>query len=276
MSASKSIVSEMLQGLRLNGNNYDHWHRKIKYLLSENDSIEFIEREVAPKIPGDFKDEERFKAETKKDSSARYLMFSFMSDDLVHLFEGLKTAKAVWDAIESKYGILSPTRIRTLELRLAKLKCANNKSMDKHLLTLNSIFSTLHKAKQPYSDERKRLTLLNSLPASPEWDQMRFKGMHDFDSYEKCLTAVEFEAERLRDLATEKSVSESNFVHSKPKAKNENTSKKRKDVPKVGTGSEGKPSTSVGQKKKPHQAKKKKAKKAAVKCFNCGKPGHFA
>src|SRR3954471_9745947 len=93
----------------------------------------------------------------------------------------------MWDALQAKYGILSETRVRVLELKVCKLKCLNNKGMDKHLLTLSSIFSTLQKAKQPYSDERKRLTLLNSLPDTRELEQMCFKGMHEFDSYEKCL-----------------------------------------------------------------------------------------
>lgn len=45
----KSIVSDILKGLRPDGhNNYDRWHYKIKYLLSENNSIYFITEEVKP------------------------------------------------------------------------------------------------------------------------------------------------------------------------------------------------------------------------------------
>src|SRR4051812_26636972 len=105
---------------------------------------------------------------------------------------------------------------------------------------------------------------------------MHFKGMHDFDSYEKCLAVVEFEVERLNDLSTERSNNEANAVHSKPKSKNVGKpSNKRKEVPK--SGNEGTSSSSLEKKKKSHHVKKsKKAKKANAKCFNCGKPGHFA
>src|SRR5438270_2900124 len=64
---------------------------------------------------------------------------------------------------KKKYGILFETRLRALELKVSKLKCANNKGLEKHLLTLSACFANLKKAGHPYSDERKRLTLLNSL-----------------------------------------------------------------------------------------------------------------
>lgn len=47
--SQKSIVSDILLGLWLSGfNNYDQWYQKIKCLLSENDSVEFIIEEVKP------------------------------------------------------------------------------------------------------------------------------------------------------------------------------------------------------------------------------------
>src|SRR5205809_522020 len=100
MSTAKSLVSDMLAGLRLDGyNNYDQWHRKMKYLLSENGSIDFITEEIKPLDDRDNADE-----------VWRY------SDDL-------------------------------------------------------------KKAGHLYSDERKRLTLLNSLPDNDDWKQMHFSGM---------------------------------------------------------------------------------------------------
>src|SRR3954471_16739352 len=59
---------------------------------------------------------------------------------------------------KKKYEILSETRLCALELKVNKLKCANNKGMEKHLLTLSAYFANLKKAGQPYSHGRKRLT----------------------------------------------------------------------------------------------------------------------
>ena len=116
-----------------------------------------------------------------------------MGVDLIHLHEDLPSAKAMWDALQKKYGILSETRLRALELKASKLKCANNKGMEKHLLTLSACFANLKKAGQPYSYEQKRLTLLNSLSDNDNWEHMHFYGMHAYSSYEVCLNAVEFE-----------------------------------------------------------------------------------
>lgn len=49
MSTAKSIVPNNLASLSLDrNNNYDQWLRKIKYLLSENDSIDLITDYVKP------------------------------------------------------------------------------------------------------------------------------------------------------------------------------------------------------------------------------------
>src|SRR3954463_6695275 len=121
MSTAKSIVSDMLAGLRLDGyNNYDQWDRKMKYLLSENGSIDFITEEIKSLAEKDNPDEIwRHSDDVKKDRSARYLMLSCMADDLVHLYDDLPTAKSMWDALQKKYGILSETRLRTLEVRVS-------------------------------------------------------------------------------------------------------------------------------------------------------------
>src|SRR5438270_6261374 len=107
--------------------------------------------------------------------------------------------------------------------------------MEKHLLTLSACFSNLKKAGHPYSDERKRLTLLNSLPDNDDWEQMHFSGMHAYSSYEVCLNAMEFEVERLEEQAAAKSQSSANIVLEQSKTKSDKKkTNKRKNPPKSG------------------------------------------
>ena len=40
MAATRSIVADLNQGDKLNDKNYDVWHRKIQYLLEEQDMLE--------------------------------------------------------------------------------------------------------------------------------------------------------------------------------------------------------------------------------------------
>src|SRR5438270_14015323 len=97
MSTAKFIVSDMLAGLKLDGyNNCDQWHRKMKYLLSENGSIDFITEEIKPLADRDNPDEIwRHSDDVKKDQSTRFLMLSCMADYLVHRCEDLPTANAM-------------------------------------------------------------------------------------------------------------------------------------------------------------------------------------
>src|SRR3954471_2534446 len=204
-------------------------------------------------------------------------MLSCMADDLVHLYEDLPSTKAMWDALSKKYGILFETKLRALELKLTKLKCTSNKGMEKHLLTLSACFSNLKKAGHPCFDERKRIILLNSLPDTSDWENMHNSGIHKFDSYEKCVSAVELEVERLKERSMSKTQSSANFVQAKPKAKDGKPqgSGKRKADPKEKSGTEG----GASKKKKKTRSGKKSKKgmsKATAKCHRCGKPGHFA
>ena len=42
MVVTKSIIVDLNQGDKLNDKNYDVWHRKIQYLLKEQDMVETI------------------------------------------------------------------------------------------------------------------------------------------------------------------------------------------------------------------------------------------
>ena len=42
MAATKSIIADLNQGEKLNEKNYDVWHRKIQYVLKEQDILKMI------------------------------------------------------------------------------------------------------------------------------------------------------------------------------------------------------------------------------------------
>src|SRR3954467_2641823 len=103
------------------------------------------------------------------------------------------------------------------------------------------MFCQHEKASQPYSDERKMIILLNSLPDTSDWENMHHSGIHKFNSYEKCVAAAELEVERLKERSLSKTQSSANFVQAKPKAKNGKPQGpgKRKADPKEKSGTEG-------------------------------------
>ena len=44
--ASKSIVADLNKGKKLDGDNYDIWHRKIQYILNKQDVLETLTQEM--------------------------------------------------------------------------------------------------------------------------------------------------------------------------------------------------------------------------------------
>ena len=46
-SASKNIVAKLNKGEKLNGDNYDIWHRKIQYILEEQETLEALNNTLA-------------------------------------------------------------------------------------------------------------------------------------------------------------------------------------------------------------------------------------
>src|SRR4051812_33373396 len=102
---------------------------------------------------------------------------------------------------------------------------------------------------------------------------MHHSGIHKFDSYEKCVAAVELEVECLKEQSMSKTQSSANFVQAKPKAKDGKAQGpgKRKADSKEKSGTEG----GISKKKKKTRSGKKPKKgmsKATAKCHRYGKP----
>lgn len=81
-------MTDMLVGLRLDINNYDSWHHRIKYLLNESDLIDFINREVVAREKS-AAEMQRHSTEITKDQS-----LSCLANDIVHQFEHINSTKA--------------------------------------------------------------------------------------------------------------------------------------------------------------------------------------
>ena len=71
MAATKSIIANLNQGKKLNKKNYDVWHRKIQYVLEEQDMLETITQLMAEPEQGNTaqhrRDMEAYQAYKRKD-----------------------------------------------------------------------------------------------------------------------------------------------------------------------------------------------------------------
>ena len=114
----KNIITELNKGEKLNGDNYNIWHLKIQYVLEEQDALEAItnvmnEPQVSEGNSEQYtRDMAAYNAWKKKDSTAKGILISSMSDDLVFAHQHFPTAHAIWLALKEKFGGISVSRLR--------------------------------------------------------------------------------------------------------------------------------------------------------------------
>ena len=91
MVASKSIIADLNHGDKLNEKNYDVWHRKIEYLLEEQEMLETITQPMVEPEHGDTAqhklDMEAYQTYKRQDRVARIFMLSSMQNDIILRFE---------------------------------------------------------------------------------------------------------------------------------------------------------------------------------------------
>jgi len=93
----KNIITDLNKGQKVDGENYDIWHRKVQYLLDEKEVLKILTQSMeAPPEEGNSpqhrRDVETYAQWAKKDRCARFVMLSSMHNDLISAFEDYKTA----------------------------------------------------------------------------------------------------------------------------------------------------------------------------------------
>ena len=104
MATSKTIIIDLNHRDKLNKKNYDVWHRKIEYLLEEQEMLETITQPMVEPKQGNTSqhklDMEAYQTYKRKDCVARSLMLSSMRNDIMLCFERHRSTQSVWDAVK--------------------------------------------------------------------------------------------------------------------------------------------------------------------------------
>ena len=273
MSASKSIINDLNQGEKLNEKNYDIWHRKVQYLLDDQDLLETINEVMVE--PADDKDKPAYMAWKKKDKAARIVLLSTMSNDIMLRFEKYRNTKTLWDAVKFQYGGTSITRLRQLTLKFDGYKKRHDHSMRQHLTAMANMISELKSAGHELTDEQQVQAVIRSLPRS--WEHMRMNLTHsdNIKTFEDVARHVELEEDRLMsDKSTEQAFVSSSKWQKKSGSKRAFDSESGPSK----SGTDGASGSGRGEKKQrgKRAGAKKKKNKSKVTCFNCQQLGHFA
>ena len=96
--ASKGIVAKLNKGEKLDGENYNIWHRKIQYLLNEQKQVlKTLTHSLSKPNEGSTKKHQHdlaaYESWHKKDLCVHFTMLSSMHNDLIGEFEQYTTAQ---------------------------------------------------------------------------------------------------------------------------------------------------------------------------------------
>ncbi|GAV80005.1 UBN2_2 domain-containing protein [Cephalotus follicularis] len=171
----KNIIADLKKGEKLTGTNYDIWHKKITFLLNEQEFYEHLTttmtRPPEGKTAQHHRDLEVFEAWSKKHRCARFTLLSCMHDDLIGAYEHCATAKAMWDHLRFDFGGTSVTRLRSLVLKFEMFKKEPKNSMTEYQRIMSAMIRDLKNVVIALSDEQQVQVVIRSLPDS--WVNMR-------------------------------------------------------------------------------------------------------
>ncbi|GAV78764.1 UBN2_3 domain-containing protein [Cephalotus follicularis] len=119
--AFKNIIADFNKGEKLTGINYDILHKKMTFLLNEQELYEHLTTTMTKPPEGSTtqhrRDLEVFEAWSKKDRCARFTLLSCMHNDLIGTYEYCPTAKEMWDQLMFDFGGTFITKLRNLVLK---------------------------------------------------------------------------------------------------------------------------------------------------------------
>ena len=95
--ASKGIVANLNKGEKLDSKNYNIWHRKIQYVLNEQEVLKTLTHSLSKPDEGSIEQHQRdlaaYESWCKKDLCAHFTMLSSIHNDLIGEFEQYTTAQ---------------------------------------------------------------------------------------------------------------------------------------------------------------------------------------
>ena len=167
-NASKFIVAELNKDLKLNDDNYEVWSMKIQYVLEEQEALETLNAIMEEPEDGTTaqhrRDKEAYLVWKKKNSTARIILLSAMSDDIAKEFKGHDKVINLWIALKEKFGGVSLTKLRSLTIKFDTYKKHPDHTMKRHLREMSNMISVLNDAGHKLTEEQKIQAVIRFLP----------------------------------------------------------------------------------------------------------------
>ena len=176
----------------------------------------------------------------------------------------------MWKALEEKYGGLSAMKLRELIMKFGNYNMRPNHTMKQHLREMKRMIRELKTSGHILTDEQQVEAVIRSLPKS--WYHMVVNMTHNesVKTFEDIVRHLELEAE----ILVASSPTEQAYVAETSSQKKIGFKRKKRFFKK----NIKKPDdTSKGRNRETRcKFKRVKKDKSKLKCYNCGKKGHFA
>ncbi|KAK2986482.1 hypothetical protein RJ640_001005 [Escallonia rubra] len=158
--ATKNVIADLVKGEKLNGNNYDVCHKKMKFMLNEQELEEYLTKEmVAPTEGQPLRDHAAYQKWNEKNHSARYTLLSSLQNDLIGQFDELPTCKSLWDQLKFSFGGTSTTRLHSLVIKFEEYTKDPKHTMSEHLRMMSNMIGKLRDVGHALTDEQQHVIL---------------------------------------------------------------------------------------------------------------------
>ncbi|KAK2987294.1 hypothetical protein RJ640_000251 [Escallonia rubra] len=125
--ATKNVIADLVKGEKLNRDNYDVWHKKMKFMLNEQELEEHLTKEMYDELP---------------------------------------TCKVLWEQLKFSVGGTSTTRLRSLVIKFEEYTKDPKHTMSEHLRVMSNMIGKLRDAGHALTDKQQVRAVIRSLPAS--------------------------------------------------------------------------------------------------------------
>lgn len=231
---------------KFNGNNFSLWKLKMKAILRKDKCLAAIGERPA-EVTDDKWDE--------MDGNAIANLHLALADGVLSSIEEKKTAKDIWDHLARLYEARSLHNKIFLKRKLYALRMTESTSVTEHVNNLNTLFSQLTAVDCKIEPQERAEILLQSLPDSYDQLVISLTGnvLTDFLVFDDVAAAV-LEEENRRNNREDRQASS-----------------RQVEALAVTRGRSMEPGSSGSH----NRGKSKSGRKKNVKCYKCGKMGHF-
>ncbi|KAK2986847.1 hypothetical protein RJ640_011072 [Escallonia rubra] len=153
--ATKNVIADLVKGEKLNGDNYDVWHKKDEIHAERTRAQGALDQGDgrAPTEAQPLRDHTAYQKWNQKDRSARYTLLSSLQNDLIGQYDELPTCKALWEQLKFTFGGTSTTRLRSLVIKFEEYTKDPKHTMSEHLRVMSNMIGKLRDAGHALIDE---------------------------------------------------------------------------------------------------------------------------